>query len=826
MKSQILPPVARLIFTLAAIMAIPISAVPGAAQAPGGFVEKATSSNVRPTYTAAEIQNFVSSARGPFSFPPPYNTDGVRLTIPGDCGGQDCVFSIGYSYWRNINNHQGSNTMLIVLGLNQNRGGTGPTLFSYNKVTDQVTNLGPLFPSTSNFRGHSSEGWYFSATQPNTLYVIGYGPQLYRYDVMSKTMTTVFDISTQTGLFGTNRYAIQAHSSADDKVHSATVRDKATDNDLGCLVYKEATQQFLFYPMLGLHYDECQIDKSGRYLLIKEKISTATSDVDNRIIDLGTNTETRLLQANGAVGHSDNGFGYSVGALINTATPGVVTAWKYGQIPLQGTQVYRTTTWNGGIGHIAHSNSQAGLAQGQQIACGSNANRINDPRLNEIVCFRLDTSMDVLIVAPVMTNLNAAGGDGGGCGDYCKLPKGNLDVTGKYFLWTSNMGGNRQDAFIVKVPAQLLGATTSPPPPSADTTPPAISAVSAPLISTSGATVTWTTNEASDSQIEFGATTAYGNATTLNGSMLTSHSQNLSGLAANTLYHYRVKSKDAAGNLATSPSSTFTTLASVPPPPPSSGDVTPPTVAVTSPAAGRTVQGQINVTASASDNVGVVGVQFKIDGQNLGTEDTVRPFTRVWKTGTFTNGAHTIAAVARDKAGNTTTSQPVTVTVKGGKITGPVTWTNLVNATATGSLLKESCGGCGNSGARSVQTIASGNGYFEFTAAETTTQRSVGLSLGNTDTSRADIDFAIMLWNGSPSGFVEIYEKGVYKFGSVAYVTGDVFRVAVGSGVVKYSKNGSVFYTSAKAPSYPLLVDASLAGPQSTIANAVISGAN
>jgi hypothetical protein len=234
--------------------------------------------------------------------------------------------------------------------------------------------------------------------------------------------------------------------------------------------------------------------------------------------------------------------------------------------------------------------------------------------------------------------------------------------------------------------------------------------------------------------------------------------------------------------------------------------------------------GQITVTASASDNVGVVGVQFKIDGKNLGTEDIVRPFARVWKSGTFTNGAHTITAVARDKAGNTTTSQPVAVTVANGQTTGPVTWTNLVNATATGGSLKESCGGCGNSGARSVQTIASGNGYFEFTAAETTTQRSVGLSLGNTDTSRADIDFAIMLWNGSPSGFVEVYENGVYKFGSVPYVTGDVFRVAVVSGVVKYSKNGSVFYTSSKAPSYPLLVDASLAGPQSTIANGVISG--
>jgi hypothetical protein len=819
MEFRFLKSAARLAVILAATAAIP--AATADAQNPGGFLEKATSANVRPRYTASEIKNFLPAGRGPFNFPPPYNTDGARLTVPGDCGGQDCVFSIGYSYWRNINNHQGSSTMLIVLGLNQNRGGTGPTLFSYNKTTDQVTNLGPLFPAGSNFRGHSSEGWYFSATQPNSLYVIGYGTQLYRLDVMSKTMTTVFDISTQTGLFGTNRYAIQAHSSADDKVHSATVRDKANDKDLGCMVYKEATKQYLFYKTLGLHYDECQIDKSGRFLLIKDRVSSATSDVDNRIIDLSTNTETRLLQANGAVGHSDNGNGYSVGALINSPVPGVVTVWKYGQNPLQGTQVYRTTTWNGGVGHIAHSNAKAGMAQNQQIACGSNASRVNDPRLNEIVCFRLDTSMDVLVVAPVMTDLNTAGGDGGGCGDYCKSPKGNLDITGGYFIWTTNMAGGRQDAFIVKVPTQLLGGTTAPPPPATDTTPPSISAVAAPLTTSSGATVTWTTNEGSNSQVEYGVTTGYGSATALNGSMVTSHSQSLSGLAANALYHYRVKSRDAAGNLAISPDATFTTTAGGTPS--LGGDTTPPAVAVTAPAAGRVVTGQISVTASASDNVGVVGVQFKIDGQNLGAEDTARPFTRVWKTATFTNGTHTITAVARDKAGNTKTSQPVTVTVSGGTITGAVTWTNIVNATANGGSLQESCGGCGNSGAQSVQRITSGSGYVEFTAAETTTQRSVGLSNGNSNNLRADIDFAIALWNGSP-GRAEVYENGTYKFGSVPYVTGDVFRITVASGVVKYSKNGAVFYTSAKAPSYPLLADASLAGPGSTIANGKFSG--
>jgi hypothetical protein len=94
---------------------------------------------------------------------------------------------------------------------------------------------------------------------------------------------------------------------------------------------------------------------------------------------------------------------------------------------------------------------------------------------------------------------------------------------------------------------------------------PVISAVSASSITASGATIAWTTNETADSQVEYGPTTGYGTSTTVNPSLVTAHSQALSGLASSTLYHYRVKSKDAAGNLATSADFTFTTLDGVAP---------------------------------------------------------------------------------------------------------------------------------------------------------------------------------------------------------------------------------------------------------------------
>ena len=70
-----------------------------------------------------------------------------------------------------------------------------------------------------------------------------------------------------------------------------------------------------------------------------------------------------------------------------------------------------------------------------------------------------------------------------------------------------------------------------------------------------------------------------------------------------------------------------------------SSDTTPPTVSGTAPAAGATVSGSaVTVSATAADNVGVAGVQFKLDGANLGAQDTTSPFSISWNTTTGANG--------------------------------------------------------------------------------------------------------------------------------------------------------------------------------------------
>jgi hypothetical protein len=92
-------------------------------------------------------------------------------------------------------------------------------------------------------------------------------------------------------------------------------------------------------------------------------------------------------------------------------------------------------------------------------------------------------------------------------------------------------------------------------------------------------------------------------------------------------------------------------------------DTTPPTVAISSPSGGSTVSGTTTIAANASDDVGVAGVQFMVDGAPLGAEDTTAPYAAAWNTTTVADGSHILTAVARDTAGRTTTSAAVTVTV-------------------------------------------------------------------------------------------------------------------------------------------------------------------
>ncbi len=124
-----------------------------------------------------------------------------------------------------------------------------------------------------------------------------------------------------------------------------------------------------------------------------------------------------------------------------------------------------------------------------------------------------------------------------------------------------------------------------------------------------------------------------------------------SASAANGAHVLAAVARDAAGHTTTATVSVTVT-----------NDAGAPTVAVTNPGTG-TLAGSVSVAAAASDDIGVVGVQFTLNGVPLGAEDTTAPYELTWDSASVANGAHVLAAVARDAAGHTTTAAGVSVIV-------------------------------------------------------------------------------------------------------------------------------------------------------------------
>src|SRR5262249_12786194 len=118
----------------------------------------------------------------------------------------------------------------------------------------------------------------------------------------------------------------------------------------------------------------------------------------------------------------------------------------------------------------------------------------------------------------------------------------------------------------------------------------------------------------------------------------------------------------APGTTAPGTTAPGTTAPGTTPPGTTSSDTITPSVFSTSPPGGTTIAtgACLTVSAAASDYVGVVGVQFKLENANLGGETSTPPYTISWNPKRA--GVYRIYAVARDAAGNQMASAPVSVT--------------------------------------------------------------------------------------------------------------------------------------------------------------------
>ena len=369
----------------------------------GGFAEHASSRVVRPRLSREQMAAFLPAEPGPFIFPG-YGTRGIRLTGPRD----GIVRPVGMSYWPNINHHAGQSDVLVILSLSDTL-----TLFSVAKSSGHVQKVKALpFHVTG-------EGCYWSLRDPHTIYV----PQANRlvaYNVVSEQSRDAVTAAAPIR---------QCHTSADGRVHSFTI-------DGGAGVSRDGAVR-VFAPQGA--YDECQIDKSGRWLLIKEGDG-------NRIIDLERGNEFGITNAAGAVGHSDMGWGYVVGEEDQSNPGGVFRLWAFTPDgPVNRGPMYYTD-WTGLSRYVSHCNATQAPPEAHTVLFSSSYEG-DAPRANELVVARLDGSLQCRSICPSLTDLSAPGGGE----EYWRKTRANLDPVGQFACFSGNMGTDRMDAFLVQL---------------------------------------------------------------------------------------------------------------------------------------------------------------------------------------------------------------------------------------------------------------------------------------------------------------------------------------------------------------------------------------
>ncbi len=209
-----------------------------------------------------------------------------------------------------------------------------------------------------------------------------------------------------------------------------------------------------------------------------------------------------------------------------------------------------------------------------------------------------------------------------------------------------------------------------------DTTPPIISSITSSSIKISSVHISWITDENSDSQVEYGLTTSYGASSSLDSTQTSSHSINLTNLTSGTVYHYRVKSKDASNNLATSADDIFTTaVASNSPQPTATISITPSTI---------TKGGDATLTWSTTDAT-FASINKGVGKVSLSGSMTINPLTDSKYILTAKGPGGNISAVAtiivNSPVAITPSTPPVVVNPNTPKVTPPPVSNSVFGAT-------------------------------------------------------------------------------------------------------------------------------------------------
>ena len=232
-------------------------------------------------------------------------------------------------------------------------------------------------------------------------------------------------------------------------------------------------------------------------------------------------------------------------------------------------------------------------------------------------------------------------------------------------------------AFLSGCAGLVSTANTTPPPPSTLD----ITNVQTGSITTSSSQVVWTTNVPANSSVDYGTTTAYGNSTLVDSTMVTSHQVTLSGLAAGTTYFYQVNSTDSKNNHGKSGGHTLNTTG-------------------------------FNIVGTISPATGGNGATVTLSGaaSATATADSLGNYTFAG----LPNGKYTVAP---SHAGYTFTPSSQSTTINGANVTG-VNFTDTAQTFSISGTISPAANGSGAtvtlSGAAGASTTANSFGNYSF----------------------------------------------------------------------------------------------------------------
>lgn len=277
------------------------------------------------------------------------------------------------------------------------------------------------------------------------------------------------------------------------------------------------------------------------------------------LISTVSNFSSTVVNQSGITGTS-----YTPGSALNQNTN---YYWRVQAVNSNGSSLSPTRSFTTGSTNNAPS-TPSGVSSAQMTGAASSSSLVgatltatlSDPDNNEQVRYRLQMATDASFNDLVIDYRSPFGNEGEITYTYGE--SGGIYLVGSstttlpvdsYYLRIRSEDDAAASSAWYTVSGVAFNIVDAP-----DITPPVISSISVADISTSTARITWSTNEAANSRIDYGTSSSYGNSSTTV-SYVTSHSVVLRELNPGTVYHYRVQSEDSASNVATSSDLTFTT---------------------------------------------------------------------------------------------------------------------------------------------------------------------------------------------------------------------------------------------------------------------------